>query len=111
MNTIGWWASLTPLVAIEQWMPASMLTCETAPSTWVDGFVRTVDAIRSECWTRSDQNAGRHQVRTSGRLPSEAAPHPSERRNVTGLSMAASCPSSKIGLGYRRPRNCMNINK
>jgi hypothetical protein len=40
----------------------------------VDGFVRTVDAFRSECWTGSDQNGGRHQIRTPGRLPSESAP-------------------------------------
>jgi hypothetical protein len=40
----------------------------------VDGFVRSVDAFRSECWTGSDQNGGRHQIRTPGRLPSESAP-------------------------------------
>jgi hypothetical protein len=33
----------------------------------VDGFVRTVDAFRSECWTGSDRNGGRHQIRTPGR--------------------------------------------
>jgi hypothetical protein len=39
----------------------------------VDGFVRTLDAIRLECWTGSDQNAGRHHLRTPGRLPLESA--------------------------------------
>jgi hypothetical protein len=39
----------------------------------VDGFVRTVDAFSSECRTGSDQNGGRHQFRTPGRLPSESA--------------------------------------
>jgi hypothetical protein len=47
----------------------------------VDGFVRTLDAIRLECWTGSDQNAGRHHLRTPGRLPLESARHiePSSR--------------------------------
>jgi GNAT superfamily N-acetyltransferase len=39
----------------------------------VDGFVRTVDAIRLECRTGSVQNTGRHQLRTPGRLASESA--------------------------------------
>ncbi|HUD61901.1 MAG TPA: hypothetical protein VMQ99_20540, partial [Acetobacteraceae bacterium] len=43
------------------------------PFTPVDGFVRTLDAIRLECWTGSDQNAGRHHLRTPGRLPLESA--------------------------------------
>jgi hypothetical protein len=41
-----------------------MLTRETPPVVFqvdpfapVDGFVRTQDAIRLECWTGSDQNA------------------------------------------------------
>jgi peroxiredoxin len=39
----------------------------------VDGFVRTVDGINSECRTASVHNAGRHQLRTPGRLASESA--------------------------------------
>ena len=53
--------------------PARRHLFPVAHSTRVDGFVRTLGAIGSECWTGSDQNTGRHQVRTPGRLPSESA--------------------------------------
>ena len=39
----------------------------------MDGFVRTVDGIKSESWTGSVQNTGRHQLRTPGRLAPESA--------------------------------------
>jgi hypothetical protein len=32
-----------------------------------------MDAIRLECWTGSDQNPGRHHLRTPGMLPLESA--------------------------------------
>src|SRR6202021_4134928 len=59
------------------------------PFTPVDGFVRTLDAIRLECWTGSDQNAGRHHLRTPGRLPLESA-----IGRLSGDEFAASLPLS-----------------
>ena len=39
-----------------------------------------MDAIRLECWTGSDQNPGRHHLRTPGRIPSESAAGGGQRR-------------------------------
>src|ERR1700733_1233725 len=70
---------------MEQWMPARCLPARrppffpAVPFPPVDGFVRTLDAIRLECWTGSDQNAGRHHLRTPGRLPLESAAEKVER--------------------------------
>src|ERR1700722_4461504 len=64
---------------MEQWRPARCWPTTrppffpAVPFTPVDGFVRTLDAIRLECWTGSDQNPGRHHLRTPGRLPLESA--------------------------------------
>src|ERR1700733_14322397 len=76
---------------MEQWMPARCRPARrhpffpAVPFTPVDGFVRTLDAIRLECWTGSDQNAGRHHLRTPGRLPLESA--------VTSRILAKARPS------------------
>ena len=61
-----------------------------APPTWVDGFLRTVDGMRSECWTGSDQNTGRHQLRTPGRL--RRNPHARRPKN----EISASIPISSV---------------